>query len=340
MPVTIIVPGPMRELCGGRGQLTAAGATVGEVLAEVARAHPLLGARLLDESGQVRRYVGLFLGEEEVRELGGLAAPVRDGDRLSLVPAIAGGARELDGERIARWARQLLVPGFGAAGQERLMAARVRVVGAGGQATPALLALVQAGVGTLWIDDPETIGPGDLCGWLYRPEQVGQPRATVAATALAGASRFVEVRPYPTGGAPSATLVCAASSAQALASAEAARRARIPHVVVEIDGEAGQVVTIPPGAPCFACARFSAAGERPPVAGSLVLASLAAQELLRLLVEPGVLEGRRLDLVRGVPTVRVTQRLPGCVCGAAVAGAEPGAEPGAGGLVGEAGDGV
>jgi hypothetical protein len=52
------------------------------------------------------------------------------------------------------------------------------------------------------------------------------------------------------------------------------------------------------------------------VAGSLVLASLAAQELLRLLVEPGLQQGRRLDLVRGVPTVRATQRLPGCVCGA------------------------
>jgi adenylyltransferase/sulfurtransferase len=168
----------------------------------------------------------------------------------------------------------------------------------------------------------------------------------VAAAALAGASRFVEVRPYPAGGAPSATLICASSSAQALASAEVARRARIPHVVVEIDGEAGQVVTIPPGAPCFACARFSAAGERPPVAGSLVLASLAAQELLRLLVEPAVLEGRRLDLVRGVPTVRATQRLPGCACGAgAVAGGEAGAgglvgEPGAGALPGEGGDGV
>jgi adenylyltransferase/sulfurtransferase len=316
MPVTVHIPGPLRELCGGRGELTASGATVGEVLGQVARAHPRLGARLLDEAGQVRRYVGLFLGDEEVRELGGLAAPVRDGDGLWLVPAIAGGAPELDGDRIARWARQLLVPGFGAAGQERLMAARVRVVGADGQATPALLALVQAGVGTLWIDDPETIGPGDLCGWLYQPAQVGQPRATVAAAALGEASRFVEVRPYPMGGAPSATLICASSSAQAHASAEVARRARIPHVVVELDGEAGQVVSIPPGAPCFACARFSAAGERPPVAGSLVLASLAAQELLRLLVEPALMEGRRLDLVRGVPTVRRTQRLPGCVCGA------------------------
>jgi len=314
MAVTILIPAPLRELAGGKAELVATGATVGEVLAQVARAHPRLGARLLDDSGQVRRYVGLFLGEEEVRELGGLGAAVRDGDRISLVPAIAGGAPELDGERIARWARQLLVPGFGAAGQERLMASRVRVVGADGSATPALLALVQAGVGTLWIDDPETIGPADLCGWLYAPEQLGQPRAAVAAATLARFSRFVAVLPYPAGGAPSATLVCAASSAQALAAAEVARRARIPHVVLELDGEAGQVISIPPGAPCFACARFSAAGGRPPVAGALALASLAAQELLRLVVEPEAKEGRRIDMVRGVPSVRQTQRLPGCIC--------------------------
>jgi molybdopterin converting factor small subunit len=315
MPVTISIPGPLRDLAAGRAELGASGATVGEVLRQVALAHPRLGQRLLDEAGQLRRSVGVFLGDEEVRELGGLAAPVRDGDRLWLVPAIAGGAAELDAERIARWARHLLVPGFGAAGQERLMAARVRVVGAGGEATPALVALAQAGVGTIWIDDPETVGPDDLAGWLYRPQDTGQPRAAVASAALGAISRFTLALPYPVGGAPSAALIAAASSVQGLAAAEVARRARIPHVVLELDGEAGQLVSVPPGAPCFACGRFSAAGGRPPLAGALGLASLAAQELLRLLVEPEEKEGRRFDLVRGVTTVQATQRLPGCVCG-------------------------
>jgi molybdopterin converting factor small subunit len=313
--VIVSIPGPLRDLTGGKSELEAPGATVGEVLRQLARAHPRLGERLLDDAGQVRRHLGVFLGGEEVRELGGLAAPVRDGDRLWLVPAIAGGAPELDGERIARWARQLLVPGFGAAGQERLMAARVRVVGADGAATPALVALAQAGVGTLWIDDPEAIGPGDLCGWLYLPADVGQPRAAVAAAALGRLSRFVTALPYPAGGAPSATLVCAASSAQGLAAAEVARRAGIPHAVLELDGEAGQLVSVPPGAPCYACSRFTAAGGRPPVPGALPLASLAAQELLRLVVEPEAAEGRRFDVVRGVPSMRPTQRLPGCACG-------------------------
>ena len=317
MAVTISIPAPLRDLTGGKAELRVAGATVGEALRQAARQHPGLEARLFDEAGQVRRYLGVFLGDEEVRELGGLAAPVRDGDRLWLVPAIAGGARELDGERIARWARQLLVPGFGAAGQERLMAARVRVVGADGPATPALVALAQAGVGTIWIDDAEPVGPSDLAGWLYRPEDQGQPRAGVAAAALVRLSRFVTALPYPAGGAPSAALICAESSTGSLAAAEVARRARIPHVVLELDGEAGQLVSVPVGAPCFACGRFTAAGDRTPAPGALALASMAAQELLRLLVEPEVTEGRRFDFVRGVPSVRITQRLPGCVCGVA-----------------------
>ena len=315
--MTIAIPAPLRDLAGGRSEVEAEGATVGEVLRQLARDHPRLGERLLDEGGRVRRHVGVFLGEVELRELDGLSTPVRAGDRIWLVPAIAGGAPELDGERIARWARQLLVPGFGAAGQERLMAARVRVVGADGPATPALVALAQAGVGTIWIDDPEAIVPGDLAGWLYLPEEVGEPRSRVASAALGRLSRFVSVTPYPAGGAPSAALICSSSSGQGLQAAEVARRASIPHVVLELDGESGQVVSVPPGAPCFACGRFTAAGGRLPVPGSLAMASLAAQELLRLLVEPEVKEGRRIDVVRGVPSVRPTQRLPGCVCGAA-----------------------
>jgi adenylyltransferase/sulfurtransferase len=213
---------------------------------------------------------------------------------------------------VARWARHLLVPGFGAAGQERLMASRVRVVGAGAAAGPALVALVQAGVGRLWVDDPDVVSPADLAGWLFRPAAVGRPRGAEAAAALSGLSRFVRVEPYPVGGVPTATLVCADSEAAALASAEAARRAGVPHVVLEPDGEGGSLVTVPPGAPCFACGRIAGAG-RPAAPGAAALAALAAQELLQLIADPPG-SGRRIELVRGVTTQRVTVRVPGCAC--------------------------
>jgi len=226
----------------------------------------------------------------------------------------------LSEERIARWARQLLVPGLGEAAQERFAAARVRVVGAGGVAGAALAYLAEAGVGTIWIDDPENVAPADAGAWLYPPSAVGSPRVAAAQAALEGLSRFAAVDPYPTGGVPSAALVCAPSVAQALAAAEQSRRARIPHVVVEVDADGGGIVAVPPGAPCYACARSTDSAGRPPAPGAAAVGALAAGELLLLLAEPTRTEGRKIDVVRGVASARPTARLPGCACGAASAG--------------------
>jgi adenylyltransferase/sulfurtransferase len=314
MAVVVRIPTPLRGLTGDRAEVRAAGGTVREVLGALEARHPGLGARLLDGQGALRRHVNLFLNEDDLRGLGGLDAPVRDGDRLTVIPAMAGGAPELTEDRIARWARQLLVPGFGAAGQERLMASRVRVVGADAVAAPALVYLVQAGVGTLWLDDPDLVGPADLGGWLFGPGAAGQPRAAAAVAALAPLSRYVSVDSYPMGGVPTATLIVAGSSAQALASAETARRARVPHVVLEAEGEGGSFVSVPVGAPCYACARSVAGTGRPPAPAAAALSALAAQELLQLIADPAAATGRRVEMIRGVTTVRSSSRLPGCAC--------------------------
>ncbi|HUL60101.1 MAG TPA: ThiF family adenylyltransferase [Anaeromyxobacteraceae bacterium] len=222
----------------------------------------------------------------------------------------------LSDERVARWSRQLLVPGVGEAGQERLGAARVRVVGAGTAAGPALAYLVEAGVGKVWIDDPEAVGPADAAAWLYPPSVAGTPRTVAAQAALEALSRFAAIEPYPTGGVPTAALICAPSVAQALAVAEQSRRARIPHVVIEVDADGGGVVAIPPGAPCYACARSTDSAGRPPAPGAAAVGALGAGELLLLLCEPGRSGGRKIDVVRGVATARPTTRLPGCACAA------------------------
>jgi adenylyltransferase/sulfurtransferase len=229
----------------------------------------------------------------------------------------------LNDAQVSRFSRQLLVPGFGEAAQERLLTARVRVVGASGVAAPALVALVQAGVGRLWLEEPEDVSPADVPGWLYAQSAVGTPRVEAAAAALEPRAHHAVVGPYPIGGVPTATIVFAPSMAQSLAAAEQARRAGLPHVVVEADGEGGAVVTIPPGAPCFACARSAAGAGRPPQPGIAALSALAAQELLLLLAMPATVTGRRIDLVRGVTTTRATARLPGCACGEGQAPAAP-----------------
>lgn len=222
----------------------------------------------------------------------------------------------LSADERARQARQLLVPGM-AEGQERLAASRVRVVGAGKPAGPAVVALVQAGVGRIWIDDPENATADDEGGWLLPPGASGTSRAAAAVARLAGLSRFTRVERYPTGGVPTATLVCTPTVAEALVAAEQARRAGVPHVVLEPDGDAGSVVTIPPGAPCYACARSTMSAARASQAGGgAVLGCLAAAELVLAMAAPAEVAGRRIDVVRGLLASRPTVRLAGCACGA------------------------
>jgi len=91
MPVRVRIPTPLRSLTRERAEVSAEGRTVAEVIADLDRAYPGLGARLLAKDGALRRYVNVFVNDEDARHLGGAAAPVSDGDRLTLVPAIAGG---------------------------------------------------------------------------------------------------------------------------------------------------------------------------------------------------------------------------------------------------------
>ena len=91
MSVTVRVPTQLRPLTGGQGELQVEGATVGEVLKALDAAHPGLAERLFDESGQLRRFVNVFVAEEDVRFLDGLETPVPAGQTVSIVPAVAGG---------------------------------------------------------------------------------------------------------------------------------------------------------------------------------------------------------------------------------------------------------
>jgi molybdopterin synthase sulfur carrier subunit len=88
---TVKIPTPLRTYTQNREEVPAAGATVGEVLRNLDQACPGIGARLFDDKGALRRYVNVFHNDEDVRFLKGLDTPVQDADRLSIIPAIAGG---------------------------------------------------------------------------------------------------------------------------------------------------------------------------------------------------------------------------------------------------------
>ncbi|BDG10057.1 HesA/MoeB/ThiF family protein [Anaeromyxobacter paludicola] len=217
----------------------------------------------------------------------------------------------------ARYARHLSLPGFVPVTQEFLRAARVHVVGAGEVAGPALLYLAAAGVGTLLVDDPQDLGPEDAASWLYGAGRPGEPRVLAAMAAVRAGTSLCKARPYATGSEPTAALVCAASPAIARAAAAQARLAGLPHVVALADGDDGEVVTVPAGAPCYQCATRLASGMTArPGASAAALGALAALELVQLLA--GVADGRagrRIDLEAGMPQVSATVRVAACACG-------------------------
>lgn len=91
MSVTVKIPVPMRSLTGGASAVSGSGSTVKEVLADLEAAHPGLAERLLEDGGGLRRFVNVFVGDEDVRFLKGLDTPVEDGQEVVILPAVAGG---------------------------------------------------------------------------------------------------------------------------------------------------------------------------------------------------------------------------------------------------------
>ena len=91
MSVKVRIPTQLRPLAGGVGEVEVQASTLGEALKALDVAHPGFAERLFDDSGELRRFVNVFLGEEDVRFLEGLATTVPEGAVVSVVPAVAGG---------------------------------------------------------------------------------------------------------------------------------------------------------------------------------------------------------------------------------------------------------
>jgi len=88
--VTVRIPTPLRTLTGGHDEVKATGATVGAIIEDLEKRHPGVRDRLLDDKG-VRRFVNIYVGDEDIRFLEGLNTELKGGEQISIVPAIAGG---------------------------------------------------------------------------------------------------------------------------------------------------------------------------------------------------------------------------------------------------------
>jgi len=91
MSTTVRIPTPMRKLTNDQELVQAAGANIGELIEDLEKSFPGIKERLCDPSGNVRRFVNIFLNDEDIRFLEDKATAVKPGDEISIVPAIAGG---------------------------------------------------------------------------------------------------------------------------------------------------------------------------------------------------------------------------------------------------------
>ncbi|RMH81167.1 MAG: MoaD/ThiS family protein [Acidobacteria bacterium] len=91
MPITVRVPTPLRRITNGQGEVQVEARTVREAVEKLEEVYSGFKERIIDEKGEVRRFVNLYLNDEDIRFLKGLDTELKEGDILSIVPAIAGG---------------------------------------------------------------------------------------------------------------------------------------------------------------------------------------------------------------------------------------------------------
>jgi sulfur-carrier protein len=91
MSASVRVPTILRTFTSGTGEVTAEGSTLRQVLDNLEASFPGIRDRIIDEQGALRRFVNVYVGDDDVRFIGGLDAAISDGARISIIPAVAGG---------------------------------------------------------------------------------------------------------------------------------------------------------------------------------------------------------------------------------------------------------
>ncbi len=91
MSIKVRVPTPLRRFTAGVDEVTASGDSIRAIITDLERNHPGISERLMDDKGELRRFVNIYLNGDDIRFLNQLSSTVKDGDDISIVPAIAGG---------------------------------------------------------------------------------------------------------------------------------------------------------------------------------------------------------------------------------------------------------
>lgn len=154
--------------------------------------------RVFDHNGKPRSLINIYVNGKNMRFSGGMTTALKDGDAVYILPAVAGGA-ELTSDEVQRYSRQLMLEEIGFEGMERLRAAKVCVVGAGGIGNPVLNQLVGMGVGKIRVVDRDVIEVTNLHRQhLYTDEDIGKVKVEAAVERLRKMNPGVDIEPVPT----------------------------------------------------------------------------------------------------------------------------------------------
>lgn len=210
MTIKVIIPTPLRQFAGGRSEIEIEAATAGEALEKLTAEHAELRDHLYREN-DLRSFVNIYVGEEDIRHLDGEKTPLEEGQTVMIVPSIAGGSLAgearaeksalpaLSHEEIARYSRHLILPEVGPEGQRKLKAARVLLIGAGGLGSPLGLYLAAAGVGTLGVVDMDTVDESNLQRQIiHGTSDVGRRKTSSARDRLADINPHTRVETFET----------------------------------------------------------------------------------------------------------------------------------------------
>jgi sulfur-carrier protein adenylyltransferase/sulfurtransferase len=210
MAVTVFIPTALRQFAGDKAEIAVDARTVGEALEKVTGEHAELRRHLYGEQGALRNFVNVYVNDDDIRHGQKLETPVKDGDTISIVPAIAGGAATeteasasslptLTNEEIARYSRHLIMPEVGMEGQRRLKAARVLMIGTGGLGAPTGMYLAAVGVGTLGVVDFDVVDASNLQRQIvHGTKDVGRPKIESARDRLNDINPNVKIEAYET----------------------------------------------------------------------------------------------------------------------------------------------
>src|SRR5579872_4960023 len=203
----VLIPTPLRQFTGKQDAVSASGATVGDVLNALTTQYPDLRKQIFNDEGKLRSFVNVYLNDEDIRYLHKTESTVADGDTLSLVPSIAGGstvaappeAPALSKDEILRYSRHLIIPEVGIEGQQKLKAAKVLLVGAGGLGAPLGLYLAAAGIGKIGIVDFDVVDFTNLQRQvIHSTADVGRKKLDSAAEKMQGINPALQIVKHET----------------------------------------------------------------------------------------------------------------------------------------------